>query len=224
MEVKLDVFEGPLELLYVQLKKNKLSIYDIDIAVITAQYLNEIQRLSLDVISEFVLMAAELISIKSKMLLWTPKEPDPREELVNRLEIYEFFREMALGLKATENSGKGYRKSQLKTREALVINHDLEKLMAVYQGLIRQMKAEVPPTPTIPIEREVYSIEEKVEELKATFAVVRHMSFKALLEKIQYRAEVIALFMALLELIKDCYIITKQTDNFSDIYISRVEG
>lgn len=222
MDIKLEIFEGPLELLRSELKKNKISITDIDISLITDQYIEAIQNLSLDTISEFILMATELIAIKNKMLLWTPKEPDPREELVNRLEIYEFFREMALGLRSMENSGRVYRAPEVpEAVETLHIKYSVTELNDVYQALLKTFVPPEPESPTIPIEREQYQIEDKLLYLKELLSRQDRVSFISLLKPLKVKQEVVTLFMALLELIKDKQVQIYQEANFSDIVLIR---
>ena len=222
MDIKLQIFEGPLELLRNQLKKNKISIYDIDISLITDQYIEAIQELSLDSISEFILMAAELISIKNKMLLWTPKEPDPREELTNRLEIYEFFREMALGLKSMENSSKVYRKEKIETVDVLQINHTIDKLNEVYLSLLKNLTKEEKEHPTILVEREDYTIEEKIAYINENIKIGETVTFTSLVQMVRSKIELVTVFMALLELIKARVVCISQRDNFADINITKV--
>ena len=219
MEIKLEFFEGPLELLYNQLKKNKISIYDIEISVITDQYISAIEMLSLDNISEFVLLAAELISIKSKMLLWTPKDPDPREELANRLEIYEFFREIAQELKAMENSGRAYRSNTIESVESLSVNQGIANLGYIYRYLLKSLEEVDSNESVIPIEREEYSIEDKIHMLKNIFAIERKTKFFNIISNVKSKMEIVTVFMALLELIRDNYIEIEQSDNFTDINI-----
>ena len=160
IDVKLNVFEGPLDLLLHLIEKNKVNIYDIPIVTITEQYLeyvNNMEEEDLDVMSEFLVMAATLIKIKSKMLL--PKdeedpedEEDPREELVRRLLEYKMYKCMANELKDRQlDAGKvWYKKKDIPDEvlayeepvnlEELVGDIRLSDLNRIFQSIMKRQE------------------------------------------------------------------------------------
>ena len=190
IDVKLNVFEGPLDLLLHLIEKNKVNIYDIPIVTITEQYLdyvNHMEEEDLDVMSEFLVMAATLIRIKSKMLL--PKvteedeeEEDPREELVRRLLEYKMYKYAASELKDLELDGaKAFYKKESIPAEvknfkpvvdpvALISEYDmnLEKLNEIFKSVMRKQVEKVDPIRSKfkNIEREEISLEAKMAEVR----------------------------------------------------------
>ena len=190
IDVKLNVFEGPLDLLLHLIEKNKVNIYDIPIVTITEQYLdyvNHMEEEDLDVMSEFLVMAATLIRIKSKMLL--PKvteddeeEEDPRDELVRRLLEYKMYKYAASELKDLELDGaKAFYKKESIPAEvknfkpavdtvALISEYDinLERLNEIFKSVMRKQVEKVDPIRSKfkNIEREEISLEAKMAEIR----------------------------------------------------------
>lgn len=241
LTVKLQVFEGPLDLLLYLLDKNKVNIYDIPIVEITAQYMEyiaEMKRQDLDVLSEFLVMAATLIDIKSKMLL--PRDPDdeeeetdPRAELVQQLLEYKMYKCMAYELKDRQVDAQRvmFKKPTIPEEvleyqeplnvEELVSDITLAKLNEIFKSIMRKQQDKIDPLRSKfgKIEKEEVSLEEKTEYLENYATTHKHFSFRSLLEAQSSKVEVIVTFLAILELIKTGKILISQEHIFDDIQI-----
>ncbi len=241
MTIKLQVFEGPLDLLLYLIEKNKVNIYDIPIVDITAQYMEyvaEMRRRDLDVLSEFLVMAATLIDIKSKMLL--PKnqeedeeEEDPRAELVQQLLEYKMYKCMADELKDRHlDADKVWFKQPTIPDEVreyeppvdldeLVSGLTLSKLNDIFQSIMKKQADKIDKVRSQfgKIEKEEVSLEEKMDYLTDFAATHKHFSFRGLLEKSSSKVEVIVTFLAILELMKTGKITISQEHIFDDIKI-----
>lgn len=238
---KLQVFEGPLDLLLYLLDKNKVNIYDIPIVEITAQYMEyiaEMKRQDLDVLSEFLVMAATLIDIKSKMLL--PRDPDdeeeetdPRAELVQQLLEYKMYKCMAYELKDRQVDAQRvmFKKPTIPEEvleyqeplnvEELVSDVTLAKLNEIFKSIMRKQQDKIDPLRSKfgKIEKEEVSLEEKTEYLENYATTHKHFSFRSLLEAQSSKVEVIVTFLAILELMKTGKILISQKHIFDDIQI-----
>lgn len=244
--VKVDVFEGPLDLLLHLINRLEIDIYDIPVAQITEQYMlyiHTMKELQLDVASEYLVMAATLLAIKSKMLL--PKqeielqdedieielEEDPREELMQKLIEYRKYKEAALDLKALEEE-----RNQIFTKppsdlseftNELVLNHqpldlNIYDMLSAFQKLLRRKKLQKPLTTRvtrqeIPIERRM---EEILHELRAFSGKKSFFDLFPYYEK-EY---IVVTFLAILELLKKNLVQIEQQNNFADIFVSSIEG
>ena len=241
LTVKLQVFEGPLDLLLYLLDKNKVNIYDIPIVEITAQYMEyiaEMKRQDLDVLSEFLVMAATLIDIKSKMLL--PRDPDdeeeetdPRAELVQQLLEYKMYKCMAYELKDRQVDAQRvmFKKPTIPEEvleyqeplnvEELVSDITLAKLNEIFKSIMRKQQDKIDPLRSKfgKIEKEEVSLEEKTEYLENYATTHKHFSFRSLLEAQSSKVEVIVTFLAILELMKTGKILISQEHVFDDIQI-----
>ena len=224
--VKLPVFEGPLDLLLHLIEKNKIDIYDIPIAGITDQYLEYVRQMDhedLDVTSEFLVMAATLLDIKSRMLLPREKddetgeeEGDPREELVRRLLEYKMYKYLSEELAVyREQAGVRYFRAQKLPREVLdyrpPINYDellkdtdLQSLQKIFGEVLRRKKSRRDPIRGGfgKIRREEISLDNKTLYIRAYLQAHPRTDFRALLESRESREEVIVTFLILLELMK----------------------
>ena len=198
IDVKLQVFEGPLDLLLHLIEKNQVNIYDIPIVTITEQYLEylgEMQRQDLDVMSEFLVMAATLINIKAKMLL--PKEEeDPRAELVRRLLEYKMYKYAATELKDMELDAAGsiYRSPAIPKEVAeyreeidpveLCDGLTLNRLNEIFQMVMKKQVEKIDPIRSKfgTIEREEISIEERMDTIRDQVKGLKGISFRTLLE------------------------------------------
>lgn len=243
LNVKLQVFEGPLDLLLYLLEKNKVNIYDIPIVEITNQYMEyiaEMKRQDLNVVSEFLVMAATLIDIKSRMLL--PKNPDaveaeeedPRAELVRQLLEYKMYKCMAGKLRdRQQDAGKVMYKAPTIPKEVLAYEEpvNLEELMAdvtlaklneIYKSIIKKQTDKIDPVRSKfgKIEKEEVSLEDKMTELLDFAKGHRQFSFRGILEKQAGKVEVIVTFLAILELMKTGEISIMQEHLFDDIQIT----
>ena len=224
--VKLPVFEGPLDLLLHLIEKNKIDIYDIPIAGITDQYLEYVRQMDhedLDVTSEFLVMAATLLDIKSRMLLPREKddetgeeEGDPREELVRRLLEYKMYKYLSEELAVyREQAGVRYFRAQKLPREVLnyrpPINYDellgdadLQSLQKIFGEVLRRKKSRRDPIRGGfgKIRREEISLDNKTLYIRAYLQAHPRTDFRALLESRESREEVIVTFLIILELMK----------------------
>ena len=245
IDVKLQVFEGPLDLLLHLIEKNQVNIYDIPIVTITEQYLEylgEMQRQDLDVMSEFLVMAATLINIKAKMLL--PKEEeeeeedeDPRAELVRRLLEYKMYKYAATELKDMELDAAGsiYRSPAIPKEVAeyreeidpveLCDGLTLNRLNEIFQMVMKKQVEKIDPIRSKfgTIEREEISIEERMDTIRDQVKGLKGISFRTLLEIRASKINVIVTFMAILELMKVGAITVRQDGLFDDIMIDSLE-
>ena len=224
--VKLPVFEGPLDLLMHLIEKNKIDIYDIPIVEITDQYLEYVHQMDhedMDVTSEFLVMAATLLDIKSRMLLPRERdeetgeeEGDPREELVRRLLEYKMYKYMSEELAVCrEQAGMRYYRRQDLPREVrtyqppidyeeLLSGTDLKKLETVFGEVLRRKKSRRDPIRSGfgKIKREEVNIDTKTLYIRAYLQAHPQTDFRALLESQESKEEVIVTFLILLELMK----------------------
>ncbi len=241
MTVKLQVFEGPLDLLLHLLDKNKVNIYDIPIVEITNQYMEyieEMKRRDLNILSEFLVMAATLIDIKSKMLLPSTgedeeEEEDPRKELVQQLLEYKMYKCMAYELKDLQmDASRVMFKEPTIPKEVLAyeepINMEelisdvtLAKLNEIFKSIMKKQVDKIDPVRSKfgKIEKEEVSLEEKMEYLEDYALHHRHFSFRDLLESQSGKVEIIVTFLAILELMKMGKIYISQEHIFDDIKI-----
>lgn len=244
--VKVDVFEGPLDLLLHLINKLEIDIYDIPMTEITEQYMmyiHTMQELQLDVASEYLVMAATLLAIKSKMLL--PKhedelldeelideyEEDPREELVERLLEYRRYKEAANELKEKEQDRSLYftkppsdlseYAEEIKSVR-LDLNVTIYDMLGAFHKLLRRKKLQKPLNTKIA--RQEISIETRMEEILNELKNTNgEINFYHLFPK-PIRSHIVVTFLAILELMKRNDIFVKQEDNFGDIWISLKEG
>lgn len=233
-EIKLDTFEGPLDLLLHLIEKEEMDIYDIEIAKITDQYIHTMQILKLDDVSDFLVMAATLLYIKSKMLLPihpdlsitnTEIEEDPREELIKRLIEYKKYKFLSERLRELE-----IQRSHLYTRKSIDLTpymsqekenpvHDISiyhVINAFEKVLIKYSYRD----PLTTLEREEVSVKDKighiVQLLKDNNGTIY---FSQLFSVKSSRTHIILTFLAILELMKKNTIFCVQDNNFDDIVI-----
>lgn len=212
---RLDQFEGPLDLLLTLIGKNKVSITDIPIAMICDQYveyIEEAQKMDPDIASEFIVMASELMLIKSRMLLPHEEgtENDPRREIADALLLYQQAKLAARELRPRydEYSGRYVKGTDdVPPEKGLPLNLDTELLMKALGSVMKRMKvAETSRTPTELvnplIKHKVVSVEEKIEEICYLLEEREEASLFFLLKDADSRAELVARFMGVLELIK----------------------
>jgi len=238
LAVNLQEFEGPLDLLLHLIKDNKIDIFDIPIFEITEKYLEYIRQmkeLDLNISGDFLVMAANLLYIKSKMLL--PNETvedeedeglDPRDELVQKLLEYQSFKKAAreLGFLAKERS-KVYTRQIPDLKEYIgnideengpEFSADLYDLIQAFASILKEPKQEVYHE----IHEETISIEEKMEEIRDTISRAGVVKFKDLFAKKRSRNILIATFFAILELSKQKCVKIKQDDTFGEIVLHKV--
>lgn len=212
---RLDQFEGPLDLLLTLIAKNKVSITDIPIALICDQYMDyirEAQRMDLDIASEFIVMASELMLIKSRMILPHEEgtENDPRREIQNALLLYRQAKLAAKEMREMYEANAGrYVKGtdDVPPERGLPLNLDAKLMLKALQAVMRRIKvaeAERKPTDLVNplIKHHVVSVEEKIEEICALLEEQEEASLFFLLKDADSRPELVARFMGVLELIK----------------------
>ena len=243
LEVKLEVFEGPLDLLLHLIEKNKVDIYDIPIAEIAEQYmeyLHEMEKADMNVMSEFVVMAATLIDIKCRMLL--PKEEnkdgeeeDPRAEVVQKLLEYKMYKYMAFELKDRYvDAGKSLYKQATLPKEVteyrepldydeLLRDLNLRKLTEIYNSCLKRIDDRVDPVRSKfgNITKDEVSLEDKQLHIIEYLNEHALCSFRDLLLEQHTRLDVIVSFLVVLELMKIGQIIIRQENIFDDILIER---
>jgi segregation and condensation protein A len=227
--VKVDIFEGPLDLLLHLIKQNQLDIYDIPIALVTEQYLEYIRimkALDLTIAGEFLVMAATLMYIKSRMLLPAPLEDeeeegeDPRAELVQRLVEYKRFKEAALHLSHQPLLGRDVfiRPAQEIEAEAGEIEADLFHLIDALRELLKHQKVE--DFHEVTLER--ITLREKIRELYERLQGIEEaVPFSELFASLASRVELIITFLALLELIRSGMVRAYQRDAFGPLWVTR---
>ena len=246
LAVKLQVFEGPLDLLLHLIEKNKVDIYDIPIVEITEQYLAYIKNMQhedMNVMSEFLVMAATLIDIKCKMLL--PKEvnedgeeEDPRTELVQKLLEYKLYKYMSFELKDRQvDAQRIWFKNETMPKEVeeykppidydeLVGDMDLTKLHEIFKSIVKKQSDKIDPIRSKfgQIVKEEVDMEVKTSYIGGFIRHHKKLSFRELLEKQNSKAEVIVTFLVVLEFIKMGRINIMQEKTFDDIIITANEG
>jgi segregation and condensation protein A len=244
--VKVDAFEGPLDLLLHLINRYEIDIYDIPVAQITEQYLlyvRAMQELQLDVASEYLVIAATLLAIKSKMLL--PKkeeellddelnmeyEEDPREELMLRLIEYKKFKEAATQLQEREED-----RSQLFSKPPMVfdvsaveveddkqaaLNVSLYDMLAAFQKLMKRKKLQKPLQTKVA--RQEISIEQRMSDIMTELrSMAGRRSFYDLFP-FKERESIVVTFLAILELMKQNLVQVEQEGNFDEIFLQSSE-
>ena len=239
IEVKLQAFEGPLDLLLHLIDRNKVNIYDIPIALITQQYMEYIDAMTeterqMDTMSEFLVMAATLLDIKSRMLLPAEKneegeEIDPREELVRQLLEYKTYKYMSFELRDREQNAAGvyYRRQSIPAevrqyREPVDPDEVLDHAGVTLPGLYRIFQEELRD----PIRANFGRIEKQEVDTQETMQFVeryimnrRHCTFRRLLMLRSGRMYTVVTFLTVLELMKRGHIYVTQDENFGEITI-----
>ena len=234
-KVKLDFFQGPLDLLLFLIKRDKIDIYDIPISNITKQYVEYIelmQLLDLEVAGEFLVMAATLMHIKSRMLL--PEDPeaegeeeqlDPREELVRKLLEYKKFKDAADKLHDMHEKHREMFLREGDGGKALVMSEDGENCFeASLFDLInafRKVLKDAPKETFHKVIKNEYTVADKIHEIFHMLTEKTRVIFSSLFQTASTKDEVIATFLAVLELMKMREILTVQREFFSEIEIIR---
>ena len=240
--VKLQVFEGPLDLLLHLIDKNKIDIYDIPIVEITNQYMEYIQAMEksdLNVMSEFLLMAATLLDIKCRMLL--PKEvneegeeEDPWQELVEQLLQYKMYKYMSYELKDRQIEGDMvlYKEptipEEVKNYEepvdldALLDGLTLAKLNQIFQDVMKKQGDKIDPLRSKfgKIEKEEVTLPEKLDFVEGYARQHKKFSFRSLLKTQSSKTQIVVTFLAILEMMKTGKIRIEQEQPFEDIMIT----
>lgn len=241
-EVKIPLFEGPFDLLLFFIERDELDIYDIPISQITdnfLEYLKELEKLNLEVASEFILVAAKLMRIKAKMLLPRPQldeegnEIDPRDELVKHLLEYKKYKsilnelaDMESDMLLKEKRGNVFRElkklSETVNVETELQDVDLYKLLKVYQKVLRRFELES-ERPVHNVIQYPYTISEQKDFILSKVLEKKRLSFTQIIE---YNAEKIAViynFLAILELLQLSQIVIHTGEGYNNFWIEPAE-
>ncbi len=232
-QIKLEIFEGPMDLLLYLIQKHELDIYSIPIALITQQYLEYLElmkSLDMEIAGEFLVMASTLTHIKSRMLLPPSENPegeedgvDPRAELIRRLLEYKSFKEAAVSLEDREEAW-----SRVYTRQAeaapdiqadddpLLFDFHLFDLLAALKDVMARV-----PDSGFEVTAETVSITEKISQILGRLEAVDSLLFADLFEGSTSKLQVIGTFLALLELIKSRAVKAVQIEQFGAIRIMK---
>jgi len=227
LEVFLEAFEGPLDLLLYLIRRQNFNILDIPMAGLTRQYLtyvDEIRHRNLTLAADYLLMAAMLIEIKSRMLL--PPRPaapgeealDPRAELVRRLLEYEQIKRAATGLNALPQIGRDFFAAQVLTEPSVQVRHPevtLADLQDAWTAVLRRAKL----VQNHKITREALSVREHMSHLLRQLQGRRFMAFEALFDPAKGMQVLVVTFIALLELAKETLIEITQAEAYAPIYV-----
>jgi segregation and condensation protein A len=241
-EVRLPLFEGPFDLLLFFIERDELDIYDIPISKITRDfldYLHHLDTMNVEVASEFILVAATLMRIKSKMLLPRPQldeqgnEIDPREELIKHLLEYKKYKSVINNLQKMEETGlamekRGNLMKELKhlaessNVEAELQDVDLFKLMTVFEKVLRRYEAEK-NKPVHQIIQYPFTIEEQKDFLLGEVRSRKTLSFTDIVAAFPSRIALIFNFLAVLELLASGQLGIQVGEGYNNFWITRVE-
>jgi segregation and condensation protein A len=232
--IRLPAFEGPLDLLLHLIRENKVDIYDIPIALITRQYLDYIEmmkELNLEVAGEFLVMAATLIHIKSRMLLPveetadTLEEMDPRFELVQRLIEYQAFKDAALGLREKEEEHEGVfsRRSAAEDEggeeeQEFLFDVNLFDLIGAFKKVL-----ETAPLEVMEVTRATLTVKDRMSVIMETLQGAEALRFEDLFKGDFTRGHLVVTFVALLELLRLGLARAYQEREFGEIWVIRPE-
>ncbi len=241
-EVKIPLFEGPFDLLLFFIERDELDIYDIPISQITEnflQYLKELDKLNIEVASEFILVAAKLMRIKAKMLLPRPQldeegnEIDPREELVMHLLEYKKYKSVLQELASMEsdmfqkekrgNVLKEIKKlSETVNVESELQDIDLYKLLKVYQKVLKRFEIES-QKPTHQVVQYPFTVEQQKDFILNKVMEKKKLSFTQIVEYNREKIGVIYNFLAILELLQLQQIMIRIGEGYNNFWIERLE-
>lgn len=238
MDYKINDFEGPLDLLLHLIKESEVNICDINIEDITNQYLNfinKMEEMNLNIASDFLVMAAELMEIKSSMLL--PKrqneetddyEEDPREQLINRLLEYEKYKNITASLKEYEHERQNiYSKEPFDLLNVIEKSDDLDEsfniddLVKAFNNMLLRKELDKPLNTKITTKE--YSMAERCIQIKKIIQDRKRVKFTELFD-IKSKDYIVITFLSILELARGQQLNIKQDNNFDNIYIEEKEG
>lgn len=234
MEIKVMIndFEGPLDLLLHLIKQSDIDIYDISIVDITKQYMdyiNAMEELNLNIASEYLTMAAELLEMKSNMLLPHPKEEsdefeeDPREKLIKRLLEYEQYKEITQDFKDLELARKElFTKEPSNLEEYRIVvdsehTGNVDDLMLAFQKFLERKQLEKPLNTKIATKE--YSVSIRSNEIRTILKDKKKIDFEDLFEEFN-KNYVVVTFLSVLDLARKQELVIKQDNNFEKIYLT----
>ncbi|MDD4291636.1 MAG: segregation/condensation protein A [Clostridia bacterium] len=226
----LNNFEGPLDMLLYMVKEAKIEIVDIFVSGITDEflrYMSDIEDLDVDSASEYMAMTATLLEIKSKALLPVTEEPtdeeDPERELIRRLEEYKLMKEASEKLKKIENVASLYKHSSVKVEPRFSAkDFTLESLVEAFARVMQKYQIDkLVKTQPKEIRKDVFTVEQKVVFLQNKLRTHKRLSFFELFEDDCDVGEVVVTFSALLQLMKQNFVLVKQNKCYGDISIAQ---
>jgi segregation and condensation protein A len=235
MYIRLEAFEGPFELLFHLIEKNEIDIYDIPMTVLTQQYLDAIRGLPPDMegMSEFLVMAATLLEIKSRMLLPRPQQPDeegedPRDALVRRLVAYRQAQGLAETLKSYEDAGKrlfrqpeaSFAPPARRPREWL-LSVSLDSIMEAFDEAMRRQELRVDRVHHRfgEVPRDRFTVEQKIASLSIRLRNRETLRLSLLFDECETRSECVVVFLALLEMMWLGLCRARQSASFAEVEI-----
>ena len=231
--VKLENFEGPLDLLLYFIKRDKIDIYDIPIARITSEYIdviNTAKKLDVSIAGEFLFMASLLLRLKTRMLLPRQQDEegldidDPRINLVGQLLQYKNFRNIAYQLKDIHEQNKDlfYRPNDKIPFEKTINPSDFLNEVSLFDisKIFQSAIDNAPQDNSFTIVRETISLEEQKQFIISNFKDKKNISLSSLIKKLDSKLEIIVTFLAVLNMIKESELICKQKNTFEDIQIT----
>lgn len=230
-KVRLENFEGPLDLLLHLIKEAKMDITDIKLSEITDQYikyLDEIDELDMEKASEFIEMAATLLEIKSKKLLprlddIVTEEEDSEQKLIRQIEEYKIFKEASDNLKQLENINRMYKEPEPEAGRCKIILKDmiLDGLLDAFTNLLHKVQIQTKETEPKNILKDRFTVAEKIAAIKDSVLIREKVKFSELIDENITRSEVINVFLAILELLKLQTISIVQNNIFEEIEITK---
>lgn len=231
MNIEINDFNGPLDLLLHLIKSNKMDIYDINIEVITKEYIDYInnnKELTIDACSEYLVMASELIHLKSKLLLNNKNEDEElyeinnEEELRDRLLEYQKIKDMASDFRDLEEK-RSYvftrfpsNLSEFRNTSTIITDVTLDDLLKAFEEFLKKQKLKIPASATVT--KKEYSVDERSNMIRGIIKLKGKMNFLDLFDDIS-KPYVIVTFLSVLDLAKKNEIIITQNNNFGDIFI-----
>lgn len=247
INVKLEAFEGPFDLLYHLIEKNEIDIYDIPISELTDQYityLNAYGNKNMDGMSKFLVMAATLIEIKSKMLLPNPKVEaeedniDPRDELVLKLIEYKRFKSITEKFKESQEKASlllfkegdanisVFKKEEVQELEEFLDGISMSDIFKAFEEVMsrKELKIDKVRSSFKSVERDLYNIDDKINFIKDLLILTPKIRFSEIFRNDTRKMEVVVTFLALLELIKMKSVFVSQDSIFKEIIIMNYDG
>ena len=231
--VRLENFEGPLDLLLYFIKRDKIDIYDIPIARITSEYIdviNTAKKLDVSIAGEFLFMASLLLRLKTRMLLPRQQDEegldidDPRINLVGQLLQYKNFRNIAHQLKGIHEENKDifYRPNDKISFEKTINPSDFLNEVSLFDisKIFQSAIDNAPQDNSFTIVRETISLEEQKQFIISNFKDKKNILLSSLIKKLDSKLEIIVTFLAVLNMIKESELICKQKNTFEDIQIT----
>ena len=230
LELKLNNFEGPLDLLLHLVKEAKIEIKDIFISQVTDQfltYMNQISTIDVEKASEYMAIAATLMEIKSHSLLPVmpseTQQESPEQEFIRDLEEYKRFKEVSEKLKTKETINRVYKQAEESKQSARYIAKDmsLDNLLDAFAKLLHKVSVRNDDDQAKHIQKDQFSVADKIIFIQDALNKKEQVMFSELFDNSVTKMEVVVTFSAMLELLKFQYVFVKQNDAFEEIFIEK---